>query len=436
MADGAFRFHQPGPGPFYPSQHTNPRNHTRASSPHGSRRPFSNDTPSPSRSPVNAGMTHNFNMYSQNGYQSQHNIMNGGQNHQRYGNLHMPKYQPGHHGHHNVNQHHNQPHHGGQLGHQHNISAGTFQGAGAHHPGYGHEHMQNGNGNGFHPEEAEEVDNEYWREQKHYLDESKDLSGPNQRARTVAHLSKGLNYVSIGAAAGAAADDLPSEGKAAASTAPANGKQTWDELDLGGQGLCALSPVLFNAYQFIKRLDLVYNQLETLPPAIGQLKHLEHLDVSFNQLTELPEEIGMLTNLKQLLLFNNHIQTLCYELGYLYRLEVLGVYGNPLEAGQRNKITEGGTKALITYLLESMPGKSLAWTDLWADHANRDPFPLQNRRRRGKENGISWKSMPKRIRRKTRSKHSRTTSFANDMRRRPCMASFRKESSAGPTGRR
>ncbi len=109
----------------------------------------------------------------------------------------------------------------------------------------------------------------------------------------------------------------------------------------------------------MKRLDLVYNQLETLPPQIGQLKNLEHLDVSFNQLTELPEEIGMLTNLKKLLLFSNHIQTLCYELGFLFNLEVLGVYGNPLEPGQRDKITEGGTKKLIEYLRESMPGLSL-----------------------------------------------------------------------------
>ena len=31
--------------------------------------------------------------------------------------------------------------------------------------------------------------------------------------------------------------------------------------------------------------------------------------------------------------------------------------GNPLEDGQKQKITEGGTKALIAHLRESMPGK-------------------------------------------------------------------------------
>ncbi|OAL32638.1 hypothetical protein AYO22_00251 [Fonsecaea multimorphosa] len=291
-------------------------------------------------------------MYSQNGYQTQHSLMNGAQGHQRYGNLHLPKYQPPHHGHHSVAQHHGQHHHAGQLGHQHNLSGG-FQSGTPHLPTYAHEHLSNGNGNGLPHDDADEPDNEYWREQKQFWEESKDLNGPNQRARTVAHHSKGVNYVPLGAAA----EDLQTDNnRTTTSNGQSSSRQTWDELDLGGQGLCALSPVLFNpSYHFLKRLDLVYNQLEALPPEIGQLKNLEHLDVSFNQLTELPEEIGMLTNLKQLLLFNNHIQTLCYELGFLYKLEVLGIYGNPLEQGQRDKITEGGTRKLIEYLRESMP---------------------------------------------------------------------------------
>lgn len=246
------------------------------------------------------------------------------------------------------------------MGHQHNISSGGFQSATPHLPTYAHEHLQNGNGNGLPHDEVDEPDNEYWREQKQYWEESKDLNGPNQRARTVAHHSKGVNFVPLGPAA----EDMHTDsGRTTTSNGRVVSKQTWDELDLGGQGLCAISPVLFNpSYYFLKRLDLVYNHLETLPPEIGRLRNLEHLDVSFNQLTELPEEIGMLTNLKQLLLFNNHIQTLCYELGFLYKLDILGVYGNPLEQGQRDKITEGGTRKLIEHLRESMPGLSLfAW---------------------------------------------------------------------------
>ncbi|KAJ9628204.1 Glucose-repressible alcohol dehydrogenase transcriptional effector [Knufia peltigerae] len=353
MADGGFRFHQPGAGQFFPAQHTAHRNQNRASSPSG-RRPFANDTPSPSRSPVNPALAHSFNMFSQNGYQTQHGLMNGAQNHQRHQNIHIPKYQPPYHTHHNVNQHHPQHHHAGQLGHQHNISSGGYQTSTPHLQTYAHEHLQNGNGNGLPHDDMDEPDNVHWREQKEAFEESKELNQPNSRARSVAHQSKGVNFVPLGAAAEEMQTDNARNANTSGALVPS--KQTWDELDLGGQGLCALSPVLFNsAYHFLKRLDLVYNQLETLPPQIGQLKNLEYLDVSFNALTELPEEIGMLTNLRKLLLFSNQIHTLCYELGFLFNLEVLGVYGNPLEPGQREKISEGGTKKLIEYLRESMP---------------------------------------------------------------------------------
>ena len=266
--------------------------------------------------------------------------------------------------------------------------------------------MQNGNGNGLPHDEVDDPDNDYWREQKQYWEESKDLNGPNQRARTVAHHSKGVNYVPLGAAA----EDMHTDN---ARTTTSNGslvsRQTWDELDLGGQGLCAISPVLFNpSYHFLKRLDLVYNHLETLPPEIGRLRNLEHLDVSFNQLTELPEEIGMLTNLKQLLLFNNHIQTLCYELGFLYKLDILGVYGNPLEQGQRDKITEGGTRKLIEYLRESMPGLFPTCLRVPVDGAIMLTF-VQNLLPPAKENGTSWKRLRTTIPTKTPSKLSTTT---------------------------
>lgn len=207
--------------------------------------------------------------------------------------------------------------------------------------------MSNGASDAMSHDESEDPDNEHWKDQQSSLSECRDLSGPNQRARQVAATAKGISYIG--------ADDSNTDRSRKAGTI-GNNRSDWDELDLGGQGLHALSPILFNAYGFIRRLDLGYNNLTVLPSSIGQLKSLEHLDVSFNRLTELPAETGMLTNLKQLLLFQNQIQTLCYELGYLYKLEMLGVVGNPLEVGQKEKITEGGTKALIHHLKESMPG--------------------------------------------------------------------------------
>lgn len=222
-------------------------------------------------------------MYSHNGYQNQHGMMNG-QNHQRYGNMHMPKHQQGHYGHHNqLGQHHNQHHHG-HIGHQHNISAGGFPGTTSHLANYGHDHLQNGHDDAMVHDDTDDFDNEHWREQQKYFEESRELNGPNQRAKLVAHNAKGVSYVPVGAAA----EDLPADSRTRLQASSSSSRQTWDELDLGGQGLHAISPVLFMAYRFVKRLDLNYNNLTYLPAAIGQLKSLEHLDISHNSLTELP----------------------------------------------------------------------------------------------------------------------------------------------------
>lgn len=133
-------------------------------------------------------------------------------------------------------------------------------------------------------------------------------------------------------------------------------KQRWCDLDMGGQGLRAISIQLFD-YPFLKKLYLNHNKLSALPPAIGRLRSLTHLDLSMNELVTLPAEMGMLVNLSSLLLFYNRLQTLPYELGALYRLEMLGIEGCPLDELWRSVIVEEGTKALITTLREQAAGK-------------------------------------------------------------------------------
>jgi CCR4-NOT transcription complex subunit 6 len=280
----------------------------------------------------------------QNAYQGHNNMINGTQNHQRFNNMQMHKQQQHHHyGPHGPMGH--QQHHQVPM-HQHNISGG-FANAG-HHALNFQDQMPNGSTDALGHDEQEDMDSEWWKEQHAACNECRDLSAPNQRAKNVAHSAKGISYI------GADDQNTDRQKKAGASSSD---RSDWEELDLGGQGLHALSPILFQAYHFIQRLDLGYNNLTVLPAAIGHLKNLVHLDLSFNQLSELPSEIGMLWRLKQLHLFHNRIQTLPYEIGFLYKLELLGVLGNPLEAGQKEKITEGGTKALVQYLKESMPGK-------------------------------------------------------------------------------
>ena len=112
---------------------------------------------------------------------------------------------------------------------------------------------------------------------------------------------------------------------------------------------------MFN-YTFLEKLYLNHNKLKALPPAIGRLRKLTDLDLSGNDITELPEEIGMLSNLRKLYLFDNNIRTLPYEMGYLYRLETLGIEGNPLNEILKSQVMKEGTKALVRYLKEEMPG--------------------------------------------------------------------------------
>jgi CCR4-NOT transcription complex subunit 6 len=76
-------------------------------------------------------------------------------------------------------------------------------------------------------------------------------------------------------------------------------------------------------------------------------------------LIELPEEVGMLTNMRKLLLFDNQIQTLPYELGFLFNLDTLGIHGNPLDEEIKSRIMQEGTKNLIVYFRENMPGRPL-----------------------------------------------------------------------------
>ncbi|KAK7440760.1 Glucose-repressible alcohol dehydrogenase transcriptional effector [Stygiomarasmius scandens] len=56
-------------------------------------------------------------------------------------------------------------------------------------------------------------------------------------------------------------------------------------------------------------LYLNHNVLQSIPPEISKLHHLELLDLSGNALESLPPELGMLVNLKELYIFDNRIQS-------------------------------------------------------------------------------------------------------------------------------
>ncbi|KAI9376003.1 glucose-repressible alcohol dehydrogenase transcriptional effector [Aspergillus egyptiacus] len=354
MADGTYRFQQPGAGQFFfqtqPQQHSHQRHLLRngTGSPTG-RLKFNHEAPSPSRSPPlgQAAALNPFTMYSQT-HQQQHVIMNGGQAHQRFG-MQIPKFQTQSHHPHPAQQphhhaHHNQPPH--NVGHQHNFSGGALATATPH---FTPSHLQNGAHTNI-DEDFDESMNEHWQQQLQLAAESRQASSPHYHARTVAQQAKGIQI----APSQPEQQENGTEWKnGVVRTKPAP-RQNWHALDFSGQGLRALATSLFK-YDFLEKLHLPHNKLKVLPPEIGQLRRLVHLDLSNNEITELPMEIGMLTNLKRFYIFDNRLRTLPFEMGYLYRLEFLGIEGNPLEDVYKSQIMKEGTKALIKYLKEAMP---------------------------------------------------------------------------------
>lgn len=279
-------------------------------------------------------------------------MMNGGQTHQRFG-MQMPKFQTQTHPHHHAPQpthhHAHQPHSQHGLSHQQHFPAGALATTTPH---FTSNHLQNG-ASTVGEDDIDESMNEHWQEQLQLAAESRQATSPHHYARIMAQQSKGIQIMS----SQTDTPDQKTDGRNGTATSKAAFRQGWNALDFGGQGLRVMAPSLFH-YNFLEKLYLNHNKLKVLPPAIGQLRKLTHLDLSGNDLSELPEEIGMLTNLKKLYLFDNNIRTLPYELGYLYRLETLGIEGCPLNEVLKSQIMKEGTKALIKYLKEEMPGES------------------------------------------------------------------------------
>ena len=201
-------------------------------------------------------------------------------------------------------------------------------------------------------DDYDESMSEYWQQQLQLAAEARQASSPHYYARSVAQQAKGIQIIPNFSDA---QENGIEGGRNGVGKAKARSRQTWNALDFGGQGLRALSSSLFD-YRFLEKLYLNHNRLRILPPSIGLLRKLTHLDLSGNELTELPEEIGMLTSLKKLYLFDNNIRTLPYEVGYMYRLETLGIEGNPLDEVLKAQLVREGTKGLVRYLREEMPG--------------------------------------------------------------------------------
>jgi Leucine-rich repeat (LRR) protein len=81
------------------------------------------------------------------------------------------------------------------------------------------------------------------------------------------------------------------------------------------------------------------NEIDVLPPEVGNLKKLKLLDVSHNRITELPQTMGSLTELKTLDASYCSIRTLPVSYNELPSLKELYLEENPL-ASPHDKIAD------------------------------------------------------------------------------------------------
>lgn len=149
-------------------------------------------------------------------------------------------------------------------------------------------------------------------------------------------------------------------------------ENSWSSLDMGGISLKNIPRASgLWSFTFLQNLYLNHNSLQTIPPEISKLKHLELLDLSGNILQAVPPELGMVTTLKELYLFDNHIVTLPYELGSLHQLQTLGIEGNPINPDLKDIVQRDGTPALIAYLRNAAPNPEpppeRTWKSLQSD---------------------------------------------------------------------
>lgn len=80
----------------------------------------------------------------------------------------------------------------------------------------------------------------------------------------------------------------------------------------------------------LKKLSLISNRLEILPPAIGQYRSLISINVAGNKIAQVAPEIARLQQLRQIILYGNQLTALPDCIFDLQALEELDVYMNQI----------------------------------------------------------------------------------------------------------
>ncbi len=108
---------------------------------------------------------------------------------------------------------------------------------------------------------------------------------------------------------------------------PLNYKDIY-EIYLSRRGITNLTDEFFEQISHVTKLDLSFNQLESIPDSISKLTNLQDLNLESNQFRFLPESIGSLTNLKNLNLSFNNLTFLPESIGSLTNLHTLNLSFN------------------------------------------------------------------------------------------------------------
>ncbi|MBI5355423.1 MAG: leucine-rich repeat domain-containing protein [Candidatus Aenigmarchaeota archaeon] len=101
------------------------------------------------------------------------------------------------------------------------------------------------------------------------------------------------------------------------------------------------------SFENLKHLNLMENELESLPESISELKNLEEINITSNSLKTLPEGIWNLENLKKIEAARNNIAKLPDSMdSFKGKLEI---YENPLEFSDKKRIMEKLGERVVVY---------------------------------------------------------------------------------------
>ncbi|CAN0401700.1 unnamed protein product [Pylaiella littoralis] len=102
-------------------------------------------------------------------------------------------------------------------------------------------------------------------------------------------------------------------------------------LNLTHRAWVLLDSVIWTMKRELVSLNVSFNNIEYLPPELGDLVLLKELDVSCNKLETLPLEVGKCIRLRKLRANGNHMEEIPTELGHCSLLEELVLSENKIQ---------------------------------------------------------------------------------------------------------